>query len=204
MKGMGLRQRFPTFPYWHWEKVLLIREWHAADIGRNGQMNELAPEDTHRLNAAIGWLGLGNVDEAAVELRFMTETGKVHPDALEIRFSVLAQLGEWDEARQVAHELKNRQPDRATGYLNYTYALRRSVDDSLEACWETLQEAAERFPDEPIIPYNLACYACVLNRMDEARQWLGRAIEVGEKKQVVKMALKDEDLEPLWEEIEKL
>jgi hypothetical protein len=41
-----------------------------------------------------------------------------------------------------------------------------------------LLPALERFTDEPTIPYNLACYACVLSRVEEARRLLERAIEV--------------------------
>ncbi len=61
----------------------------------------------------------------------------------------------------------------------------------------------EDFPKEPTLRYNLACYACQLNRLDEARQWLGRAREIGDADEINRMALADEDLKPLWPEIAK-
>ncbi|HZO84674.1 MAG TPA: hypothetical protein VFC26_05645, partial [Verrucomicrobiae bacterium] len=52
----------------------------------------------------------------------------------------------------------------------------------------------------PTIPYNLACYACQLGRINDSRQWLKRALSVGGKK-IRSLALEDPDLQPLWDEI---
>ena len=43
-----------------------------------------------------------------------------------------------------------------------------------------------------------------MGALDEARQWLQRALAIAEKTQIKLMALNDEDLEPLWEEIKRL
>jgi len=64
-----------------------------------------------------------------------------------------------------------------------------------------LLPAAETFPGEPTIPYNLSCYACQLQRLAEARTWLRRAFQLGDKDKLKAMALADPDLQPLWEEI---
>jgi hypothetical protein len=40
--------------------------------------------------------------------------------------------------------------------------------------------------------------------MAEARNWLQRACAIGGKKHIKQMALADADLEPLWDEIQKL
>ncbi len=66
---------------------------------------------------------------------------------------------------------------------------------------DQLLPAAENFPHDSTIAYNLACYACQLGRMQEAKEWLGRAIDVGEPNAVRLMALDDPDLEPLWKSI---
>src|SRR6266516_2794410 len=73
-----------------------------------------------------------------------------------------------------------------------------------KAAWDVLLPAVETFPEEPIIAYNLSCYACQLGRLDQARQWLQRAVKVAGKEKIKFMALNDDDLSPLWEEIEKL
>lgn len=51
------------------------------------------------------------------------------------------------------------------------------------------------------MPYNLACYACVLGRVEDARRLLERAIELSGKHgdEVKLQALDDPDLARLWE-----
>ena len=52
------------------------------------------------------------------------------------------------------------------------------------------------FPDEWLINYNLACYLCQMNRLDEAEEMLAEARTMrGEK--VEQLAANDEDLAPL-------
>ena len=55
-----------------------------------------------------------------------------------------------------------------------------------------------------VIAYNLSCYACQMNKLTEARAWFHRATKTGDKDVMKKMALEDEDLKPLWAEIEDL
>jgi hypothetical protein len=64
-----------------------------------------------------------------------------------------------------------------------------------------LLPALDRFPKEPTIPYNLACYACVLGRVEEARRLLERAITISgvHGDQVKLQALDDPDLNGLWQ-----
>ena len=88
--------------------------------------------------------------------------------------------------------------------MHRAYALRRAKEGGLQAAWSALLPAIDKFPAEPTIPYNLACYACQMGQVDEARQWLKRAMKIGGNKKVKIRALNDEDLEPLWEEIKRL
>ena len=59
----------------------------------------------------------------------------------------------------------------------------------------------DNFADDPILPYNLACYECQLGRLEQAKVWLEQACKLGGRKQIKLMALQDPDLEPLWEEM---
>jgi len=74
----------------------------------------------------------------------------------------------------------------------------------LEKAWAALKPAAEKFPKESLIPFNLSCYACQMQQLDEARVWLKRALEVGGKERIKQQALLDPDLKPLWDEIRQL
>ena len=47
-----------------------------------------------------------------------------------------------------------------------------------------------------MIAFNLACYASVTGRMEEAKARLRQAIALD--KEVRKLAIEDEDLKPLW------
>jgi hypothetical protein len=77
-------------------------------------------------------------------------------------------------------------------------------DGGLKQARACLVPAARRFPKEPIIPFNLSCYACQMSELEEARAWLQQAMQIGGREEIKNMALGDADLEPLWEEIRRL
>ena len=167
-------------------------------------MQKLEPPDSHYLNAAIGWLELGLRAEAAAELDSISPAHRRHPDVLEARWSLLAHASRWDDALAAARDLLAQSPARSSAWLHQAYSLRRAANGGLQQAWDALLPAAAQFPQEPIICFNLACYACQLGKLDEARDWFKRALQIGERDQLKLMALVDEDLEPLWKEIRKL
>jgi tetratricopeptide (TPR) repeat protein len=69
---------------------------------------------------------------------------------------------------------------------------------------DALLPAAAKFPKHWLIRYNLACYCSQLGRLQEAMQWLEKAIGLADKSEVKAMALADPDLEPLRREIRKI
>jgi Flp pilus assembly protein TadD len=167
-------------------------------------MQKLEPPETHHVSAAMGWLGLGNVAEAKAELARLSDAWQNHPDVLEIRWEILASEEKWQEALQIARALVHGAPERSSGWLHQAYALRRIPDGSVKQAWKALLPAFDMFPKEPTICYNLSCYACQLNLLDAARVWLKRAVVIGGKDQIKRMARVDLDLEPLWAEIPQL
>ena len=167
-------------------------------------MQKLEPPDTHYFLAAIGWLELGNPAEAGAELAQLSPAQQEHPDVLEVRWSISAEQRRWEEGLQIAQALLRRAPKRSSGWLHRAYALRRVPEGGLQKAWEALLPAFDKFPKEPIIPFNLACYACQMRQLDAARDWLQRAVAISGREKIKPMALKDSDLEPLWEEIRRL
>jgi Flp pilus assembly protein TadD len=127
-----------------------------------------------------------------------------HPDVLEVRWLVLARLEAWDQALTAARQLVQGAPQRASGWLHQAYSLRRIPSGGLQAAWEALLPAWEKFPKEAIVAYNLACYACQMQELVSARRWLKRALKAGNRKHIRALALRDRDLEALWPEIRKL
>jgi tetratricopeptide (TPR) repeat protein len=167
-------------------------------------MAKLEPPDAFALSAALGWLELGSPQEALAELAQVAPENQSHPGVLEVRWAVLAQLKHWDQALAAASELVRVAPGNASGWLHRAYALRRVSAGGLAQAWDALLPAAEKFKEEFIIPYNLACYACQLNRLEEARTWFDRAMRTGQPSEIKQMALADEDLKPLWTEIDAI
>jgi predicted Zn-dependent protease len=166
------------------------------------RVQDLAAADIHRLNAALGWLGLNSPSDARAELDAIAPEHKSHPAVLEARWLLCAHEKTWRDALAVADSELAVSPDEAAGWLHRAYALRRVDGGGLAQAWDALLPAAGKFPAEPVIAYNLACYACQLNELDASRVWLKRAVEAGDKAAIKKMALDDDDLKPLWPEIE--
>jgi len=164
-------------------------------------MKPLAPPDSHHLDAAIGWLGLGCPDDARDELKMIPAGKQNHPDVLEVWWTLCVHEKEWPDALQIAELELTTAPGDAGGWLHRAYALRRAPGGGLPQAWEALLPAAEKFPKELLIVFNLACYACQMEKYDEARNWLKRATEISDQAKVTEMALADSDLEPLWPEI---
>ncbi|HTY88514.1 MAG TPA: hypothetical protein VMB80_13690 [Candidatus Acidoferrum sp.] len=164
-------------------------------------MQPLQAPDSHRLNAALGWLGLGNPADARVELDAIPPAQQTHPAVLEARWLLCVHEKDWRAALAVAEKERAAAPDDCAGWLHRAYALRRLPGGGLTQAWDALRPAAEKFPREPVVAFNLACYACQMDQSDAARQWLKRAMKVGGMEAIKKMALADEDLRPLWPEI---
>jgi hypothetical protein len=167
-------------------------------------VQRLEPPDTHYLLAAIGWVELGNVAEAKVELTHVSEENREHPDVLETRWLIYASEDLWEEGLEVARSLIRIDPGRPSGWLHQSYALRRVSTGGVRQAWEALLPAFDRFPKEPTIAYNLSCYACQMQQLEAARVWFKQALVVGDKAHLRDMALEDPDLQPLWPEIPRL
>ena len=163
----------------------------------------LEAPDIHFLNHAHGWLGLDLPEEAVVELNAIAPEFQNHPDVLDARWQLETRRQDWQAALQIAQAEIRVQPDNSAGWLHHAYALRRASRGGLVMAWGALLPAAQKFPQEPVIAFNLACYACQLKDLDKAREWLDRAVKTGGREEIRKMALADTDLQALWPEIEK-
>jgi hypothetical protein len=167
-------------------------------------MQPLEPPDTHSVLATLGWMELGNLAEARAELAQISPARQMHPDVLEVRWLICAEEQHWEEGLAAARGLLEGAPERASGWLHRAYALRRIPDGGIQQAWDALLPAHDKFPDEPTIAYNLSCYASQMQHLDDARLWFKRAVAIGGKESMKKMALADPDLEPLWAEIREL
>src|SRR5688572_10777026 len=157
-------------------------------------MRKLEPPDIHHLSAAIGWLELGNLAEAKAELSSVGPGQQSHPDVLEVRWLICVEDEDWVAGLEIARTQLREAPQRSSGWLHQAYALRRIPEGSVKQAWDSLLPAFDRFPKEPIVCYNLSCYACQMNQLEAARTWLKRALFIGGKERIKQMALSDPDL----------
>jgi predicted Zn-dependent protease len=166
-------------------------------------VKSLESPDNFHLSAAEGWLGLGNWHEANAELENIAVSSRDHPDVLEVRWQIFSKAGQWDKAAEVAEGLIKAQPEEPQFWISHAYATRRKSSGGIPKAQEILTKAQAQFPQEPLIAYNLACYACQLGDHDKARHWLKSAFALGNYTRLKRMALEDPDLEALHAEIEK-
>ena len=76
----------------------------------------------------------------------------------------------------------------------------RNYKGVLEA-WSLLLSTVNKFPQDSVIRYNLACYAAQLGLLEESCGWLVQAFELEASPQLKLAAIYDPDLQPLWEKI---
>lgn len=166
-------------------------------------MSPLEPPDNHFLDAATGWLMLGNAVEARAEFEQIEAGLREHPLVLEFEWRLLAAENRWLDAVASGERLLRVRPDDTNAWVHRSYAL-HELRRTREA-FDLLLPAVRRFPRESIIPYNLACYTCQLGDRPAAQRWFERALALDnnaeEKRHRLRAALADADLQPLWPEL---
>lgn len=167
-------------------------------------MNGLTHSDKHHLDAAEGWLMLGLPACSLEEIDQLSPANRSRTAVRKLEWQAHAATGDWMRAWQVAQGMIEQTPTSAFAWIHRAYALRRMPGGGLEQARDALLPSAARFPRNFLIPYNLACYAAQLGRLDEAWEWFERAVALGEEGRVRRMALEDEDLQPLRARIEQL
>ena len=163
------------------------------------KLAQLKHPDPMHLEAAAGWIQLGDYDSANDELEKIRAEWRAHPDVLELRWLIYSNDEQWDACLDIASAIVKMVPDRAQGWLDKAFSLRRANDGGVEKAKTVLLEAAKLFPDDDMIQYNLACYCAQMGQLDAAQEHLDKSYELGDAKQIKLMALDDEDLKPLWE-----
>ncbi len=162
-------------------------------------MKPLDSPDIFNLQAAQGWLELGNHLEATAEFERIYPTLGAHPDVFAVRRLIYAKAEQWEACVDIGVALVKLAPENPIHWLHRSCAHHRL--NRTEEAADLFLLAAVKFPDDWRICYDLGCYACQLGNHDEAWDWLEDAFGLGDPKKVKLMALDDPDLEPFWAEI---
>jgi hypothetical protein len=159
--------------------------------------NPCEPPDVHFMEAAEGWLEMGDAASALAELTRLNPSLKNHPDVLLLCWDIRAALGHWIEAFNIGEELMRVIPDDFRSVVNRSIALRYMPGGGLQLAYDDILQVGSFHWK---IDYLLARYACQLGKLDEAQQWLRRA---GSGSGLRKTALDEPDLAPIWEFVYK-
>lgn len=155
-----------------------------------------------QLRAAEGWLELGLPCEALKELESIPVERRDQPLALMLLWRIHSMARRWRDCVEIADELVQRDPKNIFGWIHRSYAL-HELKRTQEAS-DLLEPALLQFPDDELVAYNLACYACQLGREREAKALLVLAFRRGDAKEIKQRALEDSDLAPMRDYIASL
>ena len=146
--------------------------------------------DHRSLSAAVGYAELGMFPEAEDELDSIAPNLQHLPEVLGVRMELHSKQERWDWMRELASSLMRTNPDDPQWVISYAYATRRA--HCLEAARDVLRAASSKFPNEPTIHYNLACYECQLGNLETSKLYLEDAFRLHPGFR--ESALKDPDL----------
>jgi hypothetical protein len=80
-------------------------------------MDPLPWPDQNHLQAAEGWLELGNAQEANQELEQITPSLRAHPAVLDLRWKIYAEAKKWPACLDIATAITKLAPDAPTGRI---------------------------------------------------------------------------------------
>ena len=148
---------------------------------------------------------LGDAASAWAELEKLTPAARKVPAVLELEWGIHAERRDWIAAAAAAQRLVDLAPQCSFGWIHRAYAARRQEGGGLHRAWDLLLPALDRFPKDPTVAYNLACYAAQLGRPDEAWTLFQRTLaSAPEPAKYLCLALTDDDLKPLWPRIHSI
>lgn len=164
-------------------------------------MSESVPEEIRwRVERAEGYLLLHMVKAARAELEALAAPTHALGVVREAWLQQAMAEKDWPKAAVLAEQLRVKNPARAEFWVWEAYSRRRA--EGVAAARTILEEALKLFPAVALIPYNLACYACSEGELDAARRLLATVLT--RTPDLAAIAAEDEDLRPLWDELESL
>jgi Flp pilus assembly protein TadD len=148
-----------------------------------------------RVLASSGYLELGMLDDASSALDEIALPDQTRVEVLGARLALHIAARKWRLAADLAGHLVKIKPENASWWIQMAYAIRRC--ETLERAEAILLQARKIHPTDVIILLNLASYASVTGRTEQAKVRLREAMKLDSG--IRRLALNVEDLRPLWE-----
>ena len=152
------------------------------------------------LSRARGYFELEMFEDAKKELRALPDQMPWSKFGCELLVTIHQAQKSWEEMMMIANQLRRDFPEEAQWWIMSAYATRRHI--SVADAEKILQEGMLMHTREPMIKYNLACYACLLHRFDDCMNLLKESVAIDEKYKL--LALEDEDLREIREKLLEL
>ena len=130
-----------------------------------------------RVQYASGYIGLGLLEQAHAELAAIPDAESELPEVLAANAELAMAAKRWTDVVRFAHRLTEVEPGDVQGWVWWAYAL-REMQQIREARSVLLQIDATHGDDHAIVPYNLACYYCLLGELDTARRYFSKACKM--------------------------
>jgi predicted Zn-dependent protease len=147
------------------------------------------------LQPFIGYLELGMYDDAATELKSLPHELKDHPVLWMARLELVMARKKWQEGVDLGKTLCARWPEELEFWFKTAYC-QHELRQTAEAR-ETLLTAPALIRKTAVYYYNLACYETQLGNLADGKRLLQQSCKID--KRFTQDALKDPDLQPLWE-----
>jgi tetratricopeptide (TPR) repeat protein len=138
------------------------------------------------------------VDEVKRELGSIRPEFQQHPDVLEVRWALAANAGDWNEALLISESIIRLAPGKPEGWIYRGSAL-AEMNRHADA-YTVLFQGHQRFPQDEIPAYDLACVCCAMGRNDEAAEWIRKAVVMAGE-EIRRRALDDPDLEQIHDRL---
>lgn len=167
----------------------------TAPVASPPVIKMLPREEAIILEWAAEYLSTGNSQAATSKLEKVSPVFRNHPDVLEMQYKIFQQEKRWRAALDTARKYSQTAPDKINGWIAQAACLHEM--EMTEPALDTLIPLVTMFPNEHLVPYDIARYSARLGRLEEAHQWLNRAFTIGGKAKVLKKVMGEPDLEPL-------
>lgn len=154
-----------------------------------------AREDSLILEWARECLKAGRSLEAGMKLERISPELRKHPEVLKLRYEIYKTEKRWHAALDAAVDYSQVVPDDIAGWLGQAVCL-HEMKLSQQAL-NMLLKVVDRFPEHPMIPFYIALFTTELGRLEQARKWLFKSLEIGDKSKLISLAMNEPDMGPL-------
>jgi hypothetical protein len=156
----------------------------------------LEESDKHHIEAAEGWLHLGDWEEGRREILSVSPAARAHPEVVRVMLQFMMARQQWQAVAEGGLVLCLIAPQSPDGWF-YRAAALGGMERITEAR-DLLLGVVDRFSGVFQLYYLLASFCCRLDDLKEGRRWWKQAVACYESTELKDRALEDPGLKKLF------